>query len=1052
MDPASVVGLVSSIITIVEFTTDVVRESHRLVQSGKKPSVLELSDVVKCQEEACKHVLAEINYREAAEAVLASEETENGDVQSLPLQSLAMLARSCVEEASRLTQILSKLAVKPRGDGKTSFGAALWSVTRARMKKKDIEDAQRKLQADVSSLLLFLVRREQMQNAVATHDFITKANGEQTQAVEKALNDTKSELEAISMKCSAEQEMFLDELRTKIREHYGSSTGVFGHDEANGKTQGSGAQPLHRRFNQPGLQVSREKEYAAVKEQNMSSARAHESQLGYEEQQRAKREKKAIDRILQSLDFAERTQRQAAIQDAHHTTFEWMFKAGSSPIQNWAESDRGIFWVNGKAGSGKSTLMKYASSHAKTKELLRKWAERELPKDVSYSLNNTLTVSQIYFWYLGTDLQRSEEGLLRSMLHQILSASRDLIPIAAADRWEAATKAINSTDPWEVDLHLNAASVPWTLAELRASLDKVAECTSDRRFAFFIDGLDEYKADHHGLAQLLQNLARNPDFKFCASSRPWNAFVNAFGSQEDVFVLEDHTSGDIRKYVYARLAKHTSNQPQLETLCSEVVAKAQGVFLWVTLTVRSLLEGLEENDNVRILRRRVDELPSDLGEYFDVILSRVHKVYRDQTATALWMAHRAAQRDLLQDPSWELPIGHHRSFLNLWLLQQGFESEDFALTRGITEVTVPKCHDMVLQTKRFISACCKDLLCVPKPPPAGDNDEQTYITQYKFEFLHRTVYEYLNEPSVMARLERSIIPHVKRPEFDTMLTIARLSCVPIHSGGRCRFLDETLKALVVSAPLDKLDTTFYTHLDGIAARYVEYCLCSQHDSTRIHEILVSRRQYTFTAAVMRKSDGVAFKDGSTNQRPLLCSALGLSRSGRLFPIDQINFSFVDAYLLHAVGINFVDEVDDLSVWDRFLADWHRAAQNGHAGDAAQIWAVAKRFVQAGVDISKRARGIQGNHSTIKTLTGLIPPGHQYELHDLIAVGKPLSNQKQLGTVVIEPCIAIQLDTTEADKVPDRGSVKQKSSVLIKPPTEQSAEEIEFYFRMTGFRP
>ncbi|KAF2213466.1 hypothetical protein CERZMDRAFT_39099 [Cercospora zeae-maydis SCOH1-5] len=255
-----------------------------------------------------------------------------------------------------------------------------------------------------------------------------------------------------------------------------------------------------------------------------------------------------------------------------------------------------------KAGSGKSTLMKHLSSHAKIKNLLRKWAEKALLKETGYSLNKPLTFVQIYFWYLGIDLQRSEEGLLRSVLFQILSASRVLVPIAAADRWKSARDAINATDPWEIDSHL---------AELRTSLDQVAECTSDRRFAFFVDRLDEYKADHHGLVQLLQSLARNPDFKFCVSSRPWNAFVNAFGSQEDVFVLEDLTRGDIRNYVRARLAKHISNRPRLESLCSEVVTKAQGVFLWVTLTVRSLLEGLDENDN--ILRRRLDELPSDLG-------------------------------------------------------------------------------------------------------------------------------------------------------------------------------------------------------------------------------------------------------------------------------------------------------------------------------------------------------------------------------------------------------------------------------------------------------
>ncbi|EGP85483.1 uncharacterized protein MYCGRDRAFT_14031, partial [Zymoseptoria tritici IPO323] len=345
-------------------------------------------------------------------------------------------------------------------------------------------------------------------------------------------------------------------------------------------------------------------------------------------------EAKACARILRSLDFSERSRRQMAIQDAHHDTFDWMFEPGSSPIQDWANSPRGIFWINGKAGSGKSTLMKYISGNRKTKALLREWA-----------LQVRLTIVDIYFWYLGTDLQKSEEGLLKSMLYQILHDSREPLPVACPNRWVSVRKAIETADVRELDLHLDAASVPWTCFELRAALDRVAECTSDRRFAFFIDGLDEYDADQTALIKLIQKLARNPNFKFCVSSRPWNVFVNAFTSHQDMFILEELTRNDIWKYVHAELAPNVlnENQSELELLCAEVVDKAQGVFLWVFLAVRSLKEGLEENDDIRILRQRLQELPADLEEYFDVILSRVHKVYRNLTATALYILHRAVQ-------------------------------------------------------------------------------------------------------------------------------------------------------------------------------------------------------------------------------------------------------------------------------------------------------------------------------------------------------------------------------------------------------------------------
>ena len=134
---------------------------------------------------------------------------------------------------------------------------------------------------------------------------------------------------------------------------------------------------------------------------------------------RVQREINTCDSILGSLDFPEMSARQTAIPRAHDKTLEWMYEP-RSPLQDWLTSSRALFWVNGKAGSGKSTLMRFVTSRPETKDLLQQWAGDE-----------SLHVVKMYFWFLGTHLQKSEEGLLRSILYQILSASRDLIPVAA---------------------------------------------------------------------------------------------------------------------------------------------------------------------------------------------------------------------------------------------------------------------------------------------------------------------------------------------------------------------------------------------------------------------------------------------------------------------------------------------------------------------------------------------------------------------------------------------------------------------------------------------
>jgi hypothetical protein len=58
-----------------------------------------------------------------------------------------------------------------------------------------------------------------------------------------------------------------------------------------------------------------------------------------------------------------------------------------------------------------------------------------------------------------------------------------------------------------------------------------------------------------------------------------------------------------------------SNQLKQGAIVKDIVAKADGVFLWVVLVVVSLLEGLSNRDEISYLQRRIDLLPQDFGEF-----------------------------------------------------------------------------------------------------------------------------------------------------------------------------------------------------------------------------------------------------------------------------------------------------------------------------------------------------------------------------------------------------------------------------------------------------
>ncbi|KAF7510814.1 hypothetical protein GJ744_005914 [Endocarpon pusillum] len=67
-----------------------------------------------------------------------------------------------------------------------------------------------------------------------------------------------------------------------------------------------------------------------------------------------------------------------------------------SSFVDWLEQGNGVYWINGKPGSGKSTLMNYITSEHQTKEVLTKWAD-----------GCDLVTASFYFWKPGTDLQKS---------------------------------------------------------------------------------------------------------------------------------------------------------------------------------------------------------------------------------------------------------------------------------------------------------------------------------------------------------------------------------------------------------------------------------------------------------------------------------------------------------------------------------------------------------------------------------------------------------------------------------------------------------------------
>ncbi|KXH68832.1 hypothetical protein CSAL01_00100 [Colletotrichum salicis] len=397
--------------------------------------------------------------------------------------------------------------------------------------------------------------------------------------------------------------------------------------------------------------------------------------------------------ILRSLKFDQIKTRQEAIKERHKAIFDWVFSQDDTLFPQWLESGKGIFWIRGKPGSGKSTLMKFLVTHPTMRLKLEAWGE-----------GCTTVIACHNFWNAGISIQKSQRGLLQTLLYEVLREVPNLIDRVCSRLRSALQHELMET---------------WGKEELLAVFGLLDSQTDlPVRFCFFIDGLDEYtdRAKRYDntfedLLQILKDFASSPSLKICASRRPWDAFLaafmDAFRAQPWQLRMEDLTRDDIRNYITDTLCNNndftalTKQDSRCSRVAETIVDRAQGVFLWIYLVVESLKNGLAKGDTFTELQRWVDELPADLEEYFQHIIESIEPVYWKSTSP-------------------------------FEFLEQEAESSSYALQMKVNSILpndLAKLHDRM---KKRLNARGKDLLYVTFHPAKNQ------FLQYQVDFLHQT--------------------------------------------------------------------------------------------------------------------------------------------------------------------------------------------------------------------------------------------------------------------------------------------------------------------------
>ncbi|KAK4237953.1 hypothetical protein C8A03DRAFT_44239 [Achaetomium macrosporum] len=293
-------------------------------------------------------------------------------------------------------------------------------------------------------------------------------------------------------------------------------------------------------------------------------------------------------RIVNSLAFDLINDREKSIPNAYRDTFQWLFAPQLDPdeVSAWLEADnQEMYCITGKLGSGK--LGKALSIWAGSYQLL---------------------IACFYFWNAGNGLQKSHEGLLRTLLIQCLRQKPDVLPRVFEGRWiymqMVGAEALDLLPRWEWD-------------ELMDCFKRVAfHAGSEFRSALFLGGLDEFAGEHDKPVELVKATSGLKGLKICVSSRPWNVFNDAFLRKPSLRV-QDLTENDICRYVEGHFeslpALHelqALNPTEAARLLQEIGSRADGLFLWVDLH-RTLSE----------LPRDLEDLSDASAQYFLLLLT-----------------------------------------------------------------------------------------------------------------------------------------------------------------------------------------------------------------------------------------------------------------------------------------------------------------------------------------------------------------------------------------------------------------------------------------------
>jgi hypothetical protein len=228
-------------------------------------------------------------------------------------------------------------------------------------------------------------------------------------------------------------------------------------------------------------------------------------------------------------------------------------------------------------------------------------------------------IAHYFYTERGTQLERTHENMLRSVLHSILKQDESFY-----FHFQPEFRMFRNGNPSE-----------WSYRSLKKVLSSFATHPAPKQLYLILDAVDESEeTDRRAIIKLLCQLCSEGNachIKVFLASRPVPELRHRIEEQHHVITLQEENEQDIYKLTndFLRLELRLSGNI-LSRITGYITTHAQGVFVWVDLVRKELLTYVERGRNVEAIFDFLKRIPyEELNDLYNQMLERLES-YDDQ--------------------------------------------------------------------------------------------------------------------------------------------------------------------------------------------------------------------------------------------------------------------------------------------------------------------------------------------------------------------------------------------------------------------------------------